>query len=231
MRMMSVAAWGTIAGMRSSLLIFGVGMLMGGVLGRRPVEPDEPPPATPPAEAPRVVDLELPSDCDGRLAALDAEIARIEGELRATRLTARMQEAARVEREGEPVPWPDDVDPRLAPEAIRAAFAAAAEASAVAVLHDVECDEFPCLLTLEMTTPHVGRGLSLGEYEPVFEALGWDDLGMVAGMASGLGNNGDAGRFGVFAWGPDGLPPEVLKRAAFRIRKEVEATHAELEAR
>ena len=97
-----------------------------------------------------VAALPVSAGCDTRRDALNAAVAARTRALSGVALSARWAQAQRVAREGTAQPWTDDVEGRLLPAAVEGSVVAAAEASQVADVLAIDCEEYPCVGVLQL---------------------------------------------------------------------------------
>ncbi len=157
---------------RVSSLLFGViGLALG---GGATLAWDVPSPAAvspskaPASEAAPVI--ELGEDCPDRRTVLEEQIASRRAELEAITVTDRIREAQRIEREGAPIPWPEDPGD-LAPEVLEAALRDAIAEVEGFEFAGMDCEEFPCVVAFAASEDREESGTGLAFFEPVLEGL------------------------------------------------------------
>lgn len=187
---------------------------------------------TPPA-APQPVAVEvapeavvIPKDCTGREKVLQDEIDRLAMAFKVTDMGNQLNEARRIQREGNLSEWPDDVDPVLSPDTFKANLSKALATSGIAEVVQVDCQEFPCIATIKLVVESVIEGSSMHEYQPAVEAL--EDLGYEGylgfGMAGGAKvREGERVKMATLAVGPT-EDPAINKRSNFRLQKVHESS-------
>lgn len=109
-----------------------------------PVE--SPAPETPASEAPAAPsapEIALRAE----LQAMRAELDRVRADLTRTEAQLAQEQAIRVDREGEPIPFPPNLPERFGEQALRRSVQAAIEESGLdGEVVSVDCSEFPCVV-------------------------------------------------------------------------------------
>ena len=161
--------------------------LHAGETRRISTEPRSPraPAAIPEGEAPEQTIARLQAD----LEALQAQL----GQARFTGAVASGQLEAHV---GVPQDWPDDLDPALQPDAMRARAQAVADAHEGVELVEVDCSEYPCITILSPTEMSEAW---TDQLRPAAEALaeGLSDVGLSVSASNFSDGDVSAGYFGV----------------------------------
>jgi hypothetical protein len=215
--------------MRVEMLSLGVGLLAG--VGLRWMSTPAPPPE--PQIVLEVTHALLPEACPERKTALQAELGALRREREALALTARMLEAQRVEREGNPVPWPEDPGD-LAPAVFEAALRASLEASGEAELVSLDCEEYPCIAAVLSTTTRDNGDVPMTPFEGLVEQLterGYHPDRGVGGIAAGIREGEKHRLYELIVFGAEEEPRNTKIRTQFRLRKLNEQVKPELEER
>jgi len=165
--------------MQATDLIVGVlGLLVGAAVAST-IAPSPPPSNAPPEAAEPAPEPPAPAgdrDCAAEATRLRDDIELLERRHDTARLIRQAQEIRRAQREGLRQPWPDDVDPALAPDAFEAAVREAAGHADFRVL-GLDCAEYPCIATVEKTEDiELTEGSSIRDLDPMLEALE-DEIG------------------------------------------------------
>lgn len=207
-----------------------VGLVTGAGLVFLVPQPEPPPP---PAPAPEPVaegapePVIIPRDCGGRKRALEGEVSRLEGHLELAEVTLALQDARRVDREGRPSEWPADPDPLLVAKTFEANLNQALDVAGIADLVELDCAEYPCVASIALTVESEIDGVSISEYQAVFDAmndLGYADYAVGASMAGGARDaDGERRKYATFSVS-DPNAPGLGKRSVFRTKKLHEAS-------
>lgn len=195
----------------AGLLLLGLGL--GAALGFA-TRPTAAPPPAPVGERPVVLGEPLPVACGDRRERLEAEADRLEAELETVRARQRVIDARRLEREGAPVPWPDDADPNQDPERLRTQMdALMADLGGTVV--DTECEEYPCLIAVTLPNPDPERGVPFSVMEDLKAALqdhGYEGYALPSYLMGGK----DDQLQGVFSVGAEDDESLSAKRIGYR---------------
>jgi hypothetical protein len=173
-------------------------------------------------------------DCAERVQGLKKELADRRQKLKVLEFEGKLAVAEKQGREGVVQEWPESVEARFTPEGAEAHLQAAIAEAGMGKLHQMLCDEFPCLAVVDMRD--VPRGqlpeehlaffsereaellrkqgvFKLGSDQPFFDALD-QRFGEDTVWA------GSQGRVVVVALAPPDLPEETEFRLSHRLNEE-----------
>jgi hypothetical protein len=138
--------------------------ILGGLLLTWWSRTDTPAPPDLPAASPTLPTKALPrppavadDSCERDVAHQTLRLATAEEALEVARFELTLAQARTTAREGKPVDWPADLDPRLTPEGLEPRVLAAIESLAAqpgvaeVTLVDFDCTEMPCLVIYGIT--------------------------------------------------------------------------------
>jgi hypothetical protein len=149
-----------------------------------------------------------------RAAALEAEVARLQQELAAARFEGAVARGQVAREQGEPSPWPKDVDPDFLPEAFEANVRAELAKIPGLEIHQLDCEEFPCVVTL------TGKGNFVEQLKALPETLTsayYPDSGVWMGVANSEDEEGPRSAAGISILPPGSEKDEGLRhRTNFR---------------
>jgi hypothetical protein len=173
------------------------------------------------------------NDCAERVRALEGEIADRRQQLKVLEFEGKLALAEKHGREGVVQEWPEAVEARFTPEGAEEHLQAAIAEAGMGKLHQMLCDEFPCLAVVDMRDVPRSRmseeelahlpereakifrqGLFVvGSDQPFFDALD-QRFGEDTEWA------GSHGRVVVVALAPPDLPEETEFRLSHRLNEE-----------
>ena len=173
-------------------------------------------------------------DCAARVQGLKKELADRRQQLKVLEFEGKLALAEKQSREGVVQEWPESVEARFTPEGAEAHLQAAIAEAGMGKLHQMLCDEFPCLAVVDMRD--VPRG-QLSEEElahwpermaKVFREqgafVGGSDQPFFDALEQRFGEDplraGSPGRVTVVALAPPDLPEETEFRLSHRLNEE-----------
>jgi ferric-dicitrate binding protein FerR (iron transport regulator) len=163
----------------------------------------------------QVVQTSFTGTAEERAAALQAEVTRLEQELAAAKFEGAVARGQIAREQGEPVPWPKEVDPDFLPAAFEANLRAELAKIPGLEIHALDCEEFPCVVTL------FGQGDFGEQLKQLPETLTssyYPESGVWMGVANSTDEKGPRSAAGIAV-----LPPSTEKDDALRTRTDFRA--------
>lgn len=164
-----------------------------------------------------------------RVQALEAEIESLRQELAEAKFTGAVARGQVAQSQGEPSPWPVDVDPAYQPASFEANLRAEIEKIPGLTLHQLDCEEFPCVATL------LGKDAN-GDLEKQIKALpeslqaSYPNAGVWMGLAKMAGEDGVQSAAGLALMPNDGKPNDTVRtRTDFRAGSLLRDLESQLE--
>jgi len=172
-------------------------------------------------------------DCAARVQGLKKELADRRQQLKVLEFEGKLALSEKQGREGVVQEWPESVEARFTPEGAEAHLQAAITEAGMGKVHQMLCDEFPCLAVVDMRDVPRGqlpeeilsqlseRDLELYREQGVFTVGSdqpfYDALEQRFGDDTKVG--GSPGSYLIVALPPPDLPEETAVRISHRIRQ------------
>lgn len=180
-------------------------------------------PAPPPRGSVRLDGDASPAE---REAMLTAEIGRLRDELTRAELSTDIARGQLASHEGDPMPWPDDLDDAYRPEAFEETIEAALDEVPFGELEVMDCSEFPCFAVIRSTDVGDGWQKPVDDFAEFLKQRAGDGTGVMQHL-SGIGRDGTELRYAGITYGPTELSgadeEELRRRTSYRLDAAIEA--------
>lgn len=145
--------------------------------------------------------------------------------LQAVMLEARLLEARRQEREGTPSDWRPDPGSSFAAPRFSSSLHEALEDDPSLSLLELDCSELPCVASIARRRDP-DDDVGLGPYRGVHRALGMEEGASLMATTGVIADSDGMWEAHTLTFLPQGVDPELERRAAYRLNMLSEASSA-----
>jgi ferric-dicitrate binding protein FerR (iron transport regulator) len=155
-----------------------------------------------------------PADAKERIAALEAELEQLRFEQALTR-------GQLVQTRGEPMAWPDKVDPSLEPETFEQRLQEALSEAEAGDLLAIDCEEYPCIAYVELD-PELGMDQLAPMLQSIADKVRGDSDPAVMQMVRATGEGGADQKLLTMALMPREETEDLGRRVEYRAESAME---------